>query len=156
MQSAVGKICMSYARLWGRCKNAYVRGKGKIFAMLLNSCFRRPRADVKRVNPNVANLLTAKTAELAPEHDICALASRRSRTVNYASTCPRLRQAASDAPWRVFSRYRFATLGSRIPTQMTGLREDSRGDHKDFDRCYPRRHRRGKVIAPIGWFITVK
>ena len=38
-----------------------------------------------RANPNVANLLPAKTAKLAPENTICALArSRNSRTVKYA------------------------------------------------------------------------
>ena len=35
--------------LGGRCKNAYVRGKGNIFAVLLNFCFTTPGADVKRV-----------------------------------------------------------------------------------------------------------
>ena len=33
------------------------------------------------------------------------------RTVKYASTCPRLREATCVSPWRVFPRCRFAALG---------------------------------------------
>ena len=45
------------------------------------------------------------------------LASGRiSRTVEDASTCPSLREATSDALWRVFPRYRFTTLGYRLLT----------------------------------------
>ena len=36
---------------------------------------------------------------------------RISRAVKYASTCPRLRQATSGAPWPVFPRYRSKTSG---------------------------------------------
>ena len=55
--------------------------------------------------PNAANLLPAKTAKLAPEYAICALArlgQDLTRTVRYVSTYPGLREAVSGVPWRVF------------------------------------------------------
>jgi hypothetical protein len=65
------------------------------------------------VNPNVANLHRPKaldSRQSTPYASVLASA-RTSRAVKYASTCPRLREATSDAPWRVFPRCRFATLG---------------------------------------------
>jgi hypothetical protein len=45
------------------------------------------------------------------------VAGMTSRTVKYASTYPRLREATSGAPWRVFPRHRFATLGLTLTRQ---------------------------------------
>jgi hypothetical protein len=52
MQSAVQKYACLMPGSGGRCKNASVRGKGKIFSMWLNFYFKRPSSDVRRVNPD--------------------------------------------------------------------------------------------------------
>jgi len=134
-------------------KIEYVRGKGKIFAMLLNSRFRRPRADVKRVNPNVANLLPAKTAELAPEHAICAFARRRiSHTVKYSSTYPR-------PNLRTLARF-FSVQVCNVRAKNTNPDDGTSGRFKRGSLgCWPALPAKASprnVIAHIGRVVTVK
>jgi hypothetical protein len=67
-------------------------------------------------NPNVANLNRPKPLHSRQSTSSAPLlaSARISRTVKYASTCQRLREVTSDAPWRVFPRCRFATLGLTV------------------------------------------
>jgi hypothetical protein len=62
---------------------------------------------------NVANLNRQKPLNSRQSTSSAPVlaSARTSRTVKYASTCPSLCEATSDAPWRVFPRHIFATLG---------------------------------------------
>jgi len=78
------------------------------------------------VNPNVAHahrlksLLSCHSARSA-----AVLASDRiSRTVKYASSCPSLRAAISEALWRIFSGCRSTTLGYSLQQIRCAICQD--------------------------------
>ena len=76
----------------------------------------RKRQISRWLNPNVANLHREKplrSCDSTPSVTVLA-ADRTSRKVKYASTCPSLCAATSDALLRVFPRHRLATLRLKV------------------------------------------
>ena len=72
------------------------------------------------IYPNAANLNQSKPLNSHQRTPFAPLlaSGRISRTVKYASACPRLREATSRALWHVFPRHRLVTLGFRLMGEL--------------------------------------
>ena len=81
------------------------------------------------VNPNVAYLHRQKALNSRDSTPSAAVlgSDRTSRTVKYASTCPNLCAATSDALLRVFPRRRYATLGLTVREILLKVSKDADG-----------------------------